>query len=243
MKLSLSHAANAVRNALARARGDVDEYGLPPDFDAGFRDVFAACKPYTMTSPERMYALYQAVEYVLRAGIPGSFVECGVWRGGSAMVVATTLLRAGVSDRKIYLYDTFEGMSAPTERDEDLRGNDARALTGSCLADLDDVKTNLGSTGYPEANVVYVKGKVEETIPAVAPDAIALLRLDTDWYESTYHEFVHLYPRLQSRGVLVLDDYGHWKGAREATDRYVRECGLALLLDRVDYTGRVAIKP
>ena len=224
---------------------------LPRDFELDFHEIYARCKPFTMTSPERMYALYKAVQYVLRAGVAGDFVECGVWRGGSAMIVAISLLRAGVCDRRIYLYDTYGGMTAPTERDTDIEGGDARAAMARivrngqrwCEASLEDVRNNMQSTGYPEDRIVFVKGKVEDTIPATSPEEIALLRLDTDWYESTYHEFVHLYPLLQPKGVLILDDYGHWQGAREATERYLSENSITLLLDRVDYTCRVAVKP
>jgi len=107
---------------------------------------------------------------------------------------------------------------------------------------LEEVKRNLLSTGYPAERIFFVKGKVEETIPMSAPAQIALLRLDTDWYESTYHELVHLYPRLSSGGVLIIDDYGHWKGARRAVDAYISEQKLRLLLNRIDYTGRICVK-
>jgi hypothetical protein len=88
----------------------------------------------------------------------------------------------------------------------------------------------------------FIKGKVEETIPEQAPAQIALLRLDTDWYESTYHELVHLYPRLSPGGILIIDDYGHWAGARKAVDEYFAEHRLNLFLHRIDYTGRICIK-
>jgi O-methyltransferase len=107
---------------------------------------------------------------------------------------------------------------------------------------LDEVKQNLRDTGYQEDQVVFVKGKVEDTIPRDAPERISLLRLDTDWYESTYHELVHLYPRISVGGVLIIDDYGHWAGARQAMDQYIAENHAKLLLHRIDYTGRIAVK-
>jgi hypothetical protein len=85
-------------------------------------------------------------------------------------------------------------------------------------------------------------GKVEDTIPADIPEKIALLRLDTDWYESTKHELIHLFPRLQKGGVLIIDDYGFWKGARKAVDEYFAENNIQILLNRIDDTGRMAIK-
>ena len=110
------------------------------------------------------------------------------------------------------------------------------------IAGLDLVKRNVASTGYPMELVSFCKGRVEETIPTSAPPQIALLRLDTDWYESTKHELVHLYPRLVSDGVLIVDDYGFWRGARKAVDEYFRERHEKVLLNRIDDTGRIAIR-
>ena len=221
--------------------------------DKEFSLVYEAVSRYTMTSPQRLYALYKAVEYIAANRIEGDFVECGVWRGGSAMAIALMLKRLGIGDRKIYLYDTFEGMSSPTEKDKDIFGNKASSLLEVeelsaslenvwCYASLEDVSSNIGNTGYPMQNVFLLKGKVEDTIPATIPGKIALLRLDTDWYESTAHELLHLYPLLASKGVLIIDDYGHWQGARQAVDEYIAKNKLSLLLNRIDYTGRLAIK-
>lgn len=226
---------------------------LPDVKESEFWEIFKLCKPYTMTSAERMYSLYQSVNYVLKNEIPGAFIECGVWRGGSSMLVAQLLSRRGIIDRTIVLYDTFEGMSEPTEKDLDLSGNNAGNLLDVtkdnketsvwCLADLDDVKQNMALTEYPMEQIVFVKGKVEDTIPSQMPfDQIALLRLDTDWYESTKHELIYLYPVLTERGVLIIDDYGHWEGCRQAVDEYFQANDDSILLNRVDYTGRVGVK-
>ena len=204
-----------------------------------------------MTSPERLYALYKAVHYVNHAGIPGAFVECGVWRGGSVMMMAETLKLDGKTDRPIFLYDTFEGMSEPTAEDVDLKGNAARNLLARqprgtdsydwAYAPKDEVERNVYSTAYPSALFNLVKGKVEDTIPRTLPDKLSLLRLDTDWYESTRHELVHLFPRLERGGVLIIDDYGHWKGSRRAVDEYFSGDGPRILLSRVGYTGRIGV--
>jgi O-methyltransferase len=226
-----------------------------PFFDikeAEFWEIYNICKPFTMTTVERMYSLYCSVKYVLDKNIPGSFVECGVWRGGSSMLMAEMLKRRNISDRNIYLYDTFEGMSAPTQNDVDYRGNAAKVLLDKnvenkeesvwCLADLNDVKNNLNLIGYQSQNIIFVQGKVEDTIPNTIPTEIAILRLDTDWYESTHHELVHLYPLLKNEGVLIIDDYGYWEGCRKAVDEYFSKNNIKLLLNRIDYTGRIAIK-
>jgi hypothetical protein len=100
----------------------------------------------------------------------------------------------------------------------------------------------MATTGYPADKLVFVKGRVEDTLPGSAPAAVALLRLDTDWYQSTRHELEHLYPRLAAGGVLVLDDYGSFEGARKAVDEYFAEYDIGPYLHRVDSTGRIAVK-
>jgi len=110
------------------------------------------------------------------------------------------------------------------------------------MTGLEEVQANLFSTGYPQGKINCVVGKVEDTIPGTMPAKIALLRLDTDWYASTRHELEHLFPLLQNNGVVIIDDYGHWLGARQAVDEYIAEQGLRILLNRIDYTGRIAIK-
>jgi O-methyltransferase len=221
------------------------------DMEPEFRELHARCSEYTMTSVERMYALYEAVRHVTRAGVPRDFVECGVWRGGSSMLAALTLNRLGEAERRLYLYDTFAGMPEPGEHDVDVTGESARPMWQSgqredvnewCYSSLDEVRRNLLSTGFPAERLNFVEGRVEETIPATAPDTIALLRLDTDWYESTLHELEHLYPRLSPGGVLIVDDYGHWAGARAAMDRYFAELTNPPLLNRIDYTGRIGVR-
>jgi predicted O-methyltransferase YrrM len=217
------------------------------------KEITRASIPYTMTSGERLLGLIRAVEYIARHDIPGSIVECGVWKGGSSMAAALALQAFEGAGRHLYLFDTFTGMTAPTEADVAFDGSHAepvymenRTPTGECSwcqAGLDEVKENMHSTGYPKDRIHFIPGPVESTLPEHAPETIALLRLDTDWYESTRHELEHLYPRLSPGGVLIIDDYGHWEGARKAVDEYIAAHGLQLLLTRMDYTGRLAVKP
>jgi len=199
-----------------------------------------------MTSPERMYALFEAVRYVVRAGIQGAFVECGVWRGGSSMCAALTLASCGDTDRELWLYDTFAGMSAPSEHENakahaKWRRSQRDAYNEWCYAPLEAVRDSMAKTAYPSSRIRYVKGMVEETLPATVPSLIALLRLDTDFFESTLHELKHLWPLLAPGGVLLIDDYGHYAGARKAVDEFFAD--RPVLLSRIDYTGRIAIKP
>ena len=224
--------------------------GVPPDIDAQSREIITAVRPFTMTDPEKLYALISGVRYVHARRVPGAIVECGVWRGGSMLAAALTLRSLGVDDRDIHLFDTFTGMPPPSDIDRYVTGGSARdhlAATGQgssvwARASVTEVERNLSASGYPRDRLHFVAGRVEETLPDHAPGEIALLRLDTDWYESTRHELDHLYPRLVSGGVLILDDYGEWEGARLATDEFLTEQAAALLLVRVS-GARVAVKP
>jgi O-methyltransferase len=243
-----SHAGTVLRRLIEpRSKGDP-----LPDIPESDRETIAAVRSFTMTSAERIHAVCEATRYIERNSIPGAVVECGVWRGGSMMAVARTLLSMNVVGRELFLFDTFDGMSVPDQNDVSLVGERASDLIELheksesdrfwCYAPLDAVKKAVLSTGYPREKVRFVKGRVEETLPREAPEQIALLRLDTDWYESTRHELETLYPRLVRGGVLILDDYGHWQGARKAVDEDIERNGLKLFLSRTDYTGRVAIK-
>ncbi len=220
------------------------------DLSDADRAIVARVGPFTMSGTERRASLIGAIDHVVRHGIAGDIVECGVWRGGSMMATALALIARGDTSRHLWLYDTFEGMSEPTEHDRDPTGALAaeRLKTSPkdsalwAVANLNDVQANLRSTGYPADRIHFVRGKVEDTIPDTGPQRIALLRLDTDWYESTRHELQHFYPRLSRQGVLIIDDYGHWQGARRAVDEYFAARAEPTFLHRVDYTARLVVK-
>jgi O-methyltransferase len=224
--------------------------GLPAHYDAASKQVIRRVKPRTMTSPEKLYGLIMATRYIDAHQVPGAIVECGVWRGGSMQAAAFTLLEAGSSDRDLHLFDTFEGMPPPSEHDkrpggrtaEEMLRNSDRDAKIWAVADLDDVRTAMDETGYPAERIHYHPGMVEETIPRDAPERISILRLDTDWYESTRHELEHLYDRLSPGGVLIIDDYGGWEGSRKATEEFLAKTGAPLLLLPIS-AGRIAVKP
>lgn len=200
-----------------------------------------------MTGKDAMFALHNACKYVHASGISGDFVECGTWMGGSAILAGLTFKRLG-APRNLWLYDTFEGMTAPTEADVDVNGESASTLmeefgdeTGWCYASQEQVSQNFGSAGISAQNVRFVKGDVMETLKDQLPEQISVLRLDTDWYESTRFELEVLYPRLAPGGVLIIDDYGHWSGSRQATDEYFSTIR-APMLNRVNDQVRLCIK-
>lgn len=243
-----------VRRIIRRFGVDLVRYNpVPVDMTPEERALIGFVRPFTMTSPERVAALANAVRWMIETKIPGDVVECGVWRGGSMMAIAKTLIDCGVDDRELHLFDTYTGMTAPTAEDRDHAGSSAAGRfeetrdgddqSDWCRAGIAEVRANLAHTGYPEHRLHFVPGKVEETIPSGAPERIALVRLDTDWYASTKHELVHLWPRLVSGGICIIDDYGHWAGSRQAVDEYFEEQGLRVLMHRIDYSGRLVIKP
>jgi hypothetical protein len=218
-------------------------------YDEAAREIIRRVKPRTMTGSEKIFGLIEATRYVAKSGIPGDIVECGVWRGGSMQAVALTLIEQDVTDRRLHLFDTFEGMPPPTEKDH-RRGTSAEDLLARhdkdhrmwAIAGLDDVQKGMAEIAYPEELVHYHRGLVEDTIPDRAPADIALLRLDTDWYMSTRHELEHLYDRVSPGGAVIIDDYGSWDGARLATEEFTNSLDEPLLwlpLGR----GRIAVKP
>jgi O-methyltransferase len=220
---------------------------LHSDFTAFDNDVINKTSNYTMTSPERIVSVIRAVDYIIENKIEGAIVECGVWKGGCIMAALLALQKTKTL-RDVYLYDTFEGMTEPQDVDLSFSGSPAKDIYQDkagvwCYSSLDEVRANINTLNYPKDNIQYIQGKVEDTIPNDdTPKDIALLRLDTDWYESTKHEMEQLFPRLVKGGVIIIDDYGHWKGCKKAVDEYLEKNNITLFLSRVDYTCRVGVK-
>jgi O-methyltransferase len=223
--------------------------------DPVFEKILAAsaanCMWTGFQSIEPMYCMYKNLEYIVENQIAGDIVECGVWRGGMMQLAALTLKHLGDESRQLYLYDTFTGMPEPGDRDVNWNGELARKAWEAAKnngqqwgggGSVDEIREVMISTGYPKEKMTFVPGMVEDTIPDTIMDDIAILRLDTDFYSSTRHELVHLYPRLAIGGVLVIDDYGYYKGAREAVDEYIQQNRLKLLLTRVNMSVHQAVK-
>jgi O-methyltransferase len=226
------------------------------DFTPREKCVLLEANLITIASHEAIVELSRAVDYILANNIGGALVECGVFQGGNAVVMIRTLLNAGVTDRDIYLYDTFEGFPKPEAIDFEYLvgpaldtwqkfkkpGDQSEDNSDWLRYPLEKVQERVCALGYPADRIHFVKGLVENTIPQHAPEKIALLRLDTDFYSSTKHELVHMYPRLQRGGILIIDDYGALHGARVATDEYLTENKIAFLPTRIDEHVRIGVK-
>jgi hypothetical protein len=227
---------------------ELQDYSIADiDNDPTFTKLFRMSRDYSMTGKDAMFALYQSVRYVVESEVEGAIVECGVWRGGSALLAALTL-RELESERPIFLYDTFEGMTPPSARDIDVEGGHADDYIERygddgkwCYAGLEEVEATFRQHGFG-AEVSLIKGDVANTLRTHAPSgSVSLLRLDTDWYDSTKLEMEILYPKLSVGGVLIIDDYGHWQGSRAAVDEYFAHTRRPLL-NRVNNQVRLAIK-
>jgi O-methyltransferase len=207
----------------------------------------------SMVSDERLWSTLMACKYCVSEGVEGDFVECGVWRGGNALIAAAIFRLYGIK-KSVYLFDTFGGMTAPTDKDrfasdsslayKTFEINKKETHNDWCFASIEDVKENFNKFGLLSENIKFIKGDVCETldIKKNIPDQICVLRLDTDWYESTRKELEVLYPKVCIGGSLIIDDYGHWSGAKEATDEYFRLHNNRPLLNYIDYSGRIGVK-
>jgi hypothetical protein len=221
------------------------------DFSQDEIDIIKYVSKFTMTSQERLVTLIRSVHYLEENGIDGDFVECGVWKGGSIMAMIKVLQSLKVEERVVWLFDTFQGMTEPkdvdskyddTKADILLNNDPLRKSTIWAVSGMNEVKSNILSLGYPINKLKFVEGPVEETLMDNEIDKIALLRLDTDWYESTKIELEMLFPKLVKGGILIIDDYGHWKGCKQAVDEYFGKLDYQIFLNRIDYTGRIFVK-
>jgi hypothetical protein len=203
------------------------------------------------SSDERLFATIMACRYVVESGIDGDFVECGVWRGGNS-IIAADVFKNMAAEKSAWLFDTFAGMTEPTSFDVNYLGEVADGKyrdtlkedhSAWCYAPLEEVQANFEKAGLLGERVRFVQGDVAKTLVHTEnlPGKIAVLRLDTDWYESTKAELDALYPRLSRGGVLIIDDYGHWGGARKAVDEYFSRVARPFL-QYIDPTARIGVK-
>lgn len=204
-----------------------------------FSSIYRQIRSYTMCSNARLRGLHRAVRSVVSREIPGDIVECGAARGGSAALMALTLKRLQAR-RRIWLFDTFEGLPAPTANDPDFEI--AALFTGTCIGTVDEVRALFQRLQVSEG-VEFVKGLFQDTLPAASLSQIAVLHIDGDWYESVKVCLDQLYDKVAPGGVIQFDDYGYWMGARRAVDEFMKRRGITAELQRLDYSGRSLIKP
>ena len=249
---SIGSLVNSVAHDLGLhiSRYDRNSGQFPKFVEAEFVQLYERHRANTMVHWSGLYTAYKAARYVAQNGVPGEIVECGVWKGGCSILIAETLRKYGVEDKKVYMYDTYAGPSEPTSADILMSSNaPAKQKYESqkrndhvdwMYSPVEEVRRNVNAANYPGENFELVEGDVQETIPSVAPADIALLRLDTDWYESTYHELEHLYPRLVVGGVIIADDYNWWEGATKAVDAYFEQQDVGIWLQVDSAYGAVA---
>jgi O-methyltransferase len=178
------------------------------------------CFGYSMVGLARMDNLHACIATVLREQIPGDLIETGVWRGGCAILMKAVLARHGVTDRTVWVADSFEGLPSPVHDIDrvhasyDLSGSDYLTVS------LEDVRANFDRFGLLDDGVQFLKGWFAETLTSVSLERLAVLRLDGDMYESTRDALGPLYPKVSPGGFVIVDDYNSWPACRRAVDEY-----------------------
>ena len=201
--------------------------GVPKDFF----NLYSIIKPYTMIDSLRLSMLYILASEICSNGIKGDVVECGVCNGGSAAILAE-VIKTDVN-RKLWLYDTFSGMPSPVVLD----GDEAKKYEGKLVGSIGNVKNIIcDKIGFPMENIIIKKGLFLTTFKSKIPQSISLLHIDADWYNSVLLSLETFYPMVNIGGIIILDDFGHWEGAREAFYDFCFEQNIKPLLERVGYT-------
>jgi O-methyltransferase len=205
------------------------------------QEIISIVKPYTMLSNERIINNILSVQEIVQNNIEGDIIECGVWKGGSVMAMILALKELNTT-RQIHLFDTFAGMTPPSEYDKDFRGAKAEDILQNpfmkCISHLDEVMHNLDKIGCDLTNIKFVVGDILHN--KFIPEKISLLRLDTDWYESTKAELEMFYPNVVHGGIVIIDDYGYWQGSKKAVDEFTENKNIELI--KIDDTGVYFVK-
>lgn len=254
--MSIKSKINSIVVSSFKRAGIKIEKRRSPDITDDDWNLYKRIEKLTMTPLDRIFALMDSIRYLQNNKIEGDFVECGVWRGGNAIIMAEiqNQVNNSLDKRDIWLYDTYDGMVEPDEHDLSFKGEVANEIYSKVkntdggsswsFASFDFVKEALKKVDYPFNKFKLVKGKVEDTLllKENIPSKIALLRLDTDWYQSTKIEMELLFPKLVIGGVLVIDDYGDWQGSRKAVDEYMSKYNVEMCLFRLGSGARIGIK-
>lgn len=227
----------------------------PLEFDSQDKENYNRVLKFTGTGLARAQSLMAATKYIVKNQIPGDFIECGIAAGGSSMLMALTLLRLDAEHRNIYMYDLFgefppfndydfeisSGKSVSEYKDR-LDKGESDVVKNWSFTSLEEVQKNMRSTHYPSEHLHYCKGDVSKTLMNSPHQEVALLRLDTDFYESTKFELETLYPKIVTGGIVIIDDYGHWNGSKRAVDEYFSELKIQPFMNIIDYSARLIVK-
>lgn len=210
---------------------------------ASVEEIYDICRSYSMISKERFMENIKAVEYIEKNNIKGCIIEIGVWKGGSILSMMLASQLYSNVPREFHLYDTFEGMTLSSEADKDINNISAQHLINQnpflkCISGLEEVQNNIRR--HCQIKAEYHVGDILKN--KFVPNQIAILRLDTDWYESTKYELDTFYDSVSPGGVILIDDYGHWQGCKKAVDEFL-EKHPEITLYTTDYTGRYFYKP
>ena len=214
--------------------------------DSEFNHILKTIKPYTLLSHQRLYSLYNHARQVCEADMPGNFVECGVAAGGSTALLAYVIKSKSKQPRKIYAFDSFEGMPAPTDADthQGIPAEETGWGSGTCFATEESVMEICNALNVSDI-VEPVKGYFQETLPyarnQIGP--VALLHMDGDWYDSTRVILANLYDNVITNGFIQVDDYGHWEGCKKAIKEFEASRNICFKISAIDGTGVWFEKP
>lgn len=202
-----------------------------PGADAERVETVFHCMSYSLVGWQGMEATYECTKRALTEQVPGDLVECGVAQGGSALLIALVSKRFAAGARRLWLFDSYEGLPDPTAEDyqDGKTGAHIRPLPkGSCLGTIEEVSRLLFQEhGLNPSGIHLVKGWFQDTLPKVKAEipSIAVLRLDGDWYESTKTCLEHLFDKVSEEGYVILDDYFSCFGCKRATHEFLQSRG------------------
>ncbi len=238
-----------------------DPYELVDAIEVAAKEVIAVVRPYTMCHDATLITLFRQVVHCEKYDIPGALVECGVWKGGAAGLMARANLACGKERRDLHLFDSFQDICEPDESVDGERAlcdvrryAGAAAGTSGALTPIPGGYDAFGGPGTLEGNrhllediinydpgyIHYHKGWFQETVPASSADIgdIAILRIDGDWYHSVKVCLAYLYPKVVSGGFTIVDDYRYYEGCTKAVDEYREEHGISAFLHHADYSSK-----
>ena len=224
-------------------------HGTPPDhedanfarFLAGFLEHTIHGRALSMLPARRLQHVRECARTLFEEGVPGDFMETGVWRGGATILMRALFEAWGEAERRVFAADSFQGLPRPDAERFPLeaRAHDSRTMVEEYqhfAVSADEVRANFARFDLLDERVVFLEGWFEATLPAAPVEELALLRLDGDYFESTRCALEHLYPKLVPGGFLLIDDYGEdsWTYCRRAVDEYRAEHGIEEPLQQVD---------